>query len=282
MYSLAPPLRDGLADFDCITSRRQFEARELLYLIRDQVEEAYKDYLAHRGNGVSLHPINIANDFAEALKANFGFLDSGRRYAFLRDEILGSAYLDACPYCNATSVDSLDHALPRTVYPEFSVLPQNLVPACVTCNRKKSNECFQGTGLNLMHPYYVHIPYDPILFAAVAVGPRIVTWEFYLQQNADVDDEQFEAIQNLFNLLDLADRYYRVSLGDVIDRTGHLDELHLVGGASEIRRYFQKEADSARRSRGENYWKTAILRALANSDDFCDGGHRLLGVPSDE
>ena len=282
MYSLTPPLRDGLADFDCITSRRHFEARELLYLIRDQLDEAYKDYLAHRGNGLSLHPINFTNDCVEALKSNFDVLNSGRSYAFLRDEILVSAYLDACPYCNATSVDSLDHALPRAVYPEFSVLAQNLVPACVTCNRKKSNECFQETGLNLMHPYYVDIPDNPILFATVAVGAHIVTWEFYLQQNADIDDEQFEAIQNLFNLLDLADRYFRVSLGDVIDRTGHLDELHQVGGATEIKRYFQREADSARRSRGENYWKTAILRALANSDDFCDGGHKLLGLPPDE
>ena len=202
MYSLTPPLRDGLADYDGIVSRRHVAARELLNLNRAHVDDAYKAYLAHRGNGVSLYPINIANDCAEAPKANFDFLESGRSYAFLRDEILGSAYLDACPYCNATSVDSLDHALPRAVYPEFSVLAQNLVPACVTCNRKKSDECFPKTGLNLMHPYYVHIPDDPILFAAVAVETRVVTWEFYLQQNGDIDDEQFETIQNLFNLLE--------------------------------------------------------------------------------
>ena len=133
------------------------------------------------------------------------------------------------------------------------------------------------TGLNLMHPYFVHIPDEPILFAAVAVGAREVTWEFYLQQNGGIEDDQFESIENLFNLLDLADRYFRISVGDIMDRTAHLDELHQAGGLTEIRRYFREEANSARRRRGENYWKTAILRALADSDDFCAGGHRLLG-----
>lgn len=278
MYALlALPTRDGLADFDDIVSRRRVEARELLNLNRNHVADAYKDYLAHQGNGVSLDPITIANDLAEALKANFDLLDSGRSYDFLRDEILASAYLDACPYCNATPVESLDHALPRAVYPEFSVLAQNLVPACVTCNRKKGDHCFKKTGLNLMHPYYVLIPDNPILFASVAVGGRRVTWEFYLQQNGNIDDDQFESINNLFGLLDLADRYSQVAVGAISDITGYLDELHHAGGPTETKRFLQELSDSARRRRGENYWKTAILRALAASDDFCDGGHKLLG-----
>ena len=277
MYALAPPIRDGLADFDDIVSRRRVEARELLNLNRNHVADAYKDYLAHQGNGVSLDPINIADDLAEALKANFDLLDSGRSYDFLRDEILASAYLDACPYCNTTPVESLDHALPRAVYPEFSVLAQNLVPACVTCNRKKGDHCFKKTGLNLMHPYYVHIPDTPILFASVAVGGRQVTWEFYLEQDGAIDDGLFESIKNLFNRLELAERYSQVSAGAITDLTGYLDELHQSGGATETRRFLQKVGDSARRRRGENYWKTAIFRALAANDDFCDGGHRLLG-----
>ena len=277
MYSLAPPTRNGLEDFDGIVSRRRIGARELLNRNRDHVAEAYDNYLTRIGNGAFLCPINIANDCAEALKANFDLLDSGSSYRFLRDELLSSARFDACPYCNATAVDSLDHALPRAVYPEFSVLAQNLVPACVTCNRKKGDDCFHNTGRNLMHPYFVHIPDDPILFAAVDVEEREVTWDFYLWQNGCIDDDQFQSIENLFNLLELSDRYFRVSVGDITDRTGHLYELHQAGGATEIKRYFQKEAESAGRSRGENYWKTAILRALAASDDFCDGGHRLLG-----
>ena len=81
-----------------------------------------------------------------------------------------------------------------------------------------------------MHPYFVQIPDAPILFASVVVEEREVTWEFYLQQNRHIDDGQFESIDNLFKLLGLADLYYQVSVGDIIDRTGHLNELHQGGG----------------------------------------------------
>ena len=59
-----------------------------------------------------------------------------------------------------------------------------------------------------MHPYFVHIPDEPILFAVVAVGAREVTWEFYLQQNGGIDDDQFESIKNLFDLLELAETIF--------------------------------------------------------------------------
>lgn len=248
----------------------------MLKLNRNHVAEAYNNYLAHQGNGVSLHPVNIANDLAEVLRGNFDLLDSGRSYGFLRDEILASAYLDACPYCNTTPVESLDHALPRAVYPEFSVLPQNLVPACATCNRKKGDHCFKKSGLNLMHPYYALIPDTPILFASVAVDARQVTWEFYLEQGGAIHDDMFESIKNLFNRLELAERYSQVSAGAITDLTGCLEELHQSGGATETRKFLQKVGDSARKNRGANYWKTAIFCALAANDDFCDGGHRLL------
>ncbi len=127
-----------------------------------------------------------------------------------------------------------------------------------------------------MHPYFVHIPDDPILFAAVSVSPREVTWEFYLKKNKSIEDDQFESIKNLFSLLDLADRYSQVSVGVITDITGCLDDLFHAGGATETMTFLQGLGDSTRKSRGENYWKTAILRELAASHEFCDGGYKLL------
>ena len=149
MYSMAPPTRNGIEDFDGIVAHRNSDARTLLNENRANIENAYGDYLTCSGNGILLEPINIDDRVAEALKTNFRLLDKGRSHSSIRDEILGSARFDACPYCNATTVDSLDHALPRTVYPEFSVLAQNLVPACGQCNRKKGEECFKKSGVNL-------------------------------------------------------------------------------------------------------------------------------------
>jgi len=131
MYSLEPPTRDGIEDFDSIVAaRRNAAAVALLNGNRGDIATAYGAYVAQSGNGTLLHPIDMGGDVAEELKANFRLLDKGSSHSFLRDEVLSSARFDACPYCNFTSVDTIDHALPRAVYPEYSVLVQNLVPSC--------------------------------------------------------------------------------------------------------------------------------------------------------
>ena len=115
MYPLVLPKRNGLEDFDSIVSLRRVVTGALLNQKRTQISEAYDDYLTHSGNGVLLCPINITNDCAEALKLNFDSLARGRSHDFLRDEILSSALHDACPYCNATPVDSLGVCLRKNV-----------------------------------------------------------------------------------------------------------------------------------------------------------------------
>ena len=117
MYSLAPPQRDGIQDFDSIVARRSGIARTLLIQNRSDIAQAYCNYLTQSGNGAFLDPINVANEVAEVLKSNFPLLDKGRSHDFMRDEILGSARFDICPYCNTMIVDSIDHALPTAVYP---------------------------------------------------------------------------------------------------------------------------------------------------------------------
>ena len=262
--------------FDEIVTRRSVDTRQVLIDTRPIIQRAYAMYSWSLGNGGSPSPAKITDEATDLLRRNFDFLDRGRPFGSIRDEILQSARFATCPYCNARTVDSLDHALPIAVYPEYAILSQNLVPACSACNQSKGDECLEKTGKRLMHPYFVRIPQEPILFASLDISGQTVTWRFYLEKNDATNDSQFESIENLFNLLKLADLYYTISVGDILDRMEHVKQLRKTGGATDVRRYFEMEAESARRNRGENYWKTAILRALGKSDDFCAGGHQLL------
>lgn len=45
---------------------------------------------------------------------------------------------DTCPNCDKDSVESFDHLLPQTKFPEFSDHPLNLMPCCSECNERKS------------------------------------------------------------------------------------------------------------------------------------------------
>ena len=44
-----------------------------------------------------------------------------------------------CQYCTLGEAATLDHYLPKSLFPEYAVLPINLIPCCYGCNNKRSN-----------------------------------------------------------------------------------------------------------------------------------------------
>lgn len=58
-----------------------------------------------------------------------------------------------CPICDcsfAYSQVTLDHILPKSKYPIYSIIPINLVPICYNCNMKKG----QVVPKDVLHPYF--------------------------------------------------------------------------------------------------------------------------------
>lgn len=79
----------------------------------------------------------------------------------------------SCPMCGSSGGRSLDHALPRAAFPEFSIVRENLVPACTICNSDEKGSEFRGLVApeRLIHPYYDEWASDPIW--EVAFGPDL-------------------------------------------------------------------------------------------------------------
>lgn len=83
------------------------------------------------------------------------FVPKKMRSRFIYDEIMASAN-EECPYCGGIGVPKqLDHYLPKSKYPQFSILTSNLVPSCMDCNMGE-----KGVGLasiyeeQVIHPYH--------------------------------------------------------------------------------------------------------------------------------
>jgi 5-methylcytosine-specific restriction endonuclease McrA len=53
-------------------------------------------------------------------------------------DLLSQSPFGKCPFCGFGHTTTLDHYLPKAKYPQFSVLPFNLVPSCKDCNTGKS------------------------------------------------------------------------------------------------------------------------------------------------
>lgn len=65
------------------------------------------------------------------------------------------AAADQCPFCGGIGTPAnLDHFLPKEHFPEFSVLPFNLVPACRDCNMGAKGARYATDELEqAIHPY---------------------------------------------------------------------------------------------------------------------------------
>lgn len=68
--------------------------------------------------------------------------------------------LSSCPYCgNPMYPDTLDHFVPKSKWPEFSIYPNNLVPQCRGCAPVKGENyfCHDNDQTMFIHPFYFNI-----------------------------------------------------------------------------------------------------------------------------
>lgn len=71
--------------------------------------------------------------------------------------INGGGKLYKCPLCGVANVYHLDHYIPRSIMPEFSVMPKNLVYLCEDCNDTKGNKWLDANKQRLIfNAYYDH------------------------------------------------------------------------------------------------------------------------------
>ncbi len=68
----------------------------------------------------------------------------------LRKKFIG----ELCSYCGSPGCGTLDHYYPKKLFPQFSIIPDNLVPCCYRCNKVKG-EIFPITkDQRIIHPYF--------------------------------------------------------------------------------------------------------------------------------
>lgn len=138
-------------------------------------------------------------------------------------ELLLASANEKCPFCGDIGRPrNLDHFLPLTYYPQFSVMPLNLIPACRDCNMGEKGDGFAVHAADqILHPYldkdifyeqqWVHARY---INDADADGAM----EYYVQPPARWREVDKERVNKHFNDFDLARRYG-------IEAGKHLSEL---------------------------------------------------------
>lgn len=273
-----PTLNRANVYSDCVTGVTVAELSSRLNAASQIVEVASGQYSLHAenkqlhmlspcdwGNGEQVILNNITKSEFVALYDDqmSDAKGSGRsHYDKLRLTRLG-----ICPFCGFGHVSTLDHFAPKSRYPEFSVLPINLVPSCSDCNKGK------GSGLitsetEIPHPYFEdsRIETDGWLICdVVETSPITVVYRTNFPENWD--NSLIRRVCNYFTELKLASRYGVQAASYLAGIKEFLSTMDAV----DLQWYINRKAHSYKYP---NEWEAALYAGLARSQWFIETGYR--------
>ncbi|MDX3694754.1 hypothetical protein PV726_31365 [Streptomyces europaeiscabiei] len=185
------------------------------------------------------------------------------------DQLMAAPEDERCPLCGHGVVRTLDHYLPKKMFPALCVDPLNLVPACADCNHAKGEALPAHAETTPLHPYLDHIDNDSWLSARVA-GTTPVWLEFYVSPPPTWDSVLADRTRHHFHLFGLA-KLFSVQANRTLNNIRrHLASAFAAGGEDLVRAYLADEA-STRLAHRPNGWEGVTYRALAQDDAFCGG-----------
>jgi len=267
----APKVEADLLYRKISRARKPSKTRARLAQAERLVLQAYASYDGSTATVCGLGHVATQPATEADLRGNYRYLTQSAKD--VRAEILRGSPDGRCPLCDQGRVATLDHYLPQTVFPEFAILPVNLIPACADCNRTKA-AAYEEAGAGLfLHAYLDAVPTEErFLFANTGVAAGAFTVSFHVEPPGSVARDLQQRIRTHFARLGLAAYYRAEGINELTERGGCIKEL-VDGGATveDVGSYLRREADSVANARGRNYWRYALLEAAAASAEICAG-----------
>lgn len=188
---------------------------------------------------------------------------------------------DICPYCEVGCITTMDHFLPKSEHPTFSITPINLVPACSDCNHFKHDKCPTTSSDAFVHPYFDDIEQDIWLCANLDFERGIVYYTAC--PSTTFSREMRKKIINTFYGLHL-DHIYNLKGNSHLSYLKDFLKTHfkLISsipflGRKLFFRYLQSVYQAYSRI-AVNSWETALYRTLSTTPDYYNnGGYRKFG-----
>jgi hypothetical protein len=186
------------------------------------------------------------------------------------DELLSALPYGRCPLCGQRTVSTLDHHLPKSLYPALAVTPANLVPACLDCNKAKFETAPKSSEEETLHPYFDDIEDDLWLHAEV-IKTAPAALRFFVDPPNYWNSIMIARAHRHFQLLKLSQLYASHAAVELTNIQRYLQNLLVSAGVDSVREHLQSRALSCEQAR-TNSWQTAAYTALAASSWYCEGG----------
>jgi len=175
-----------------------------------------------------------------------------------------------CPLCGVGQVRTLDHHLPKSRYPDLSVCPFNLVPACDFCQSGKLAKYPTNAGEQTLHPYYDDFTGEQWIFATLNTGGDLALVFHVAAPPAWPAVDQQRVLRH-FTVFKLALVYTSNANDDLSTLRERLNSLGAAGGAIAVQAYLDDERD--RWALRVNSWQHVMYQTLAAQAWFVNGGY---------
>ncbi|EFC6289729.1 MULTISPECIES: HNH endonuclease [Enterobacteriaceae] len=187
---------------------------------------------------------------------------------------------EKCPFCgDIGQTRNLDHFLPKAHFPEFSVMPLNLVPSCRDCNMGEKGASFATTEVEqTLHPYIdKDIFFQNQWVFADYVNEDTGAIEYHVNCPVEWRQEDKDRARNHFVNLNIAHRYSLEAgkhLSEIIDQKNSFKTMirclvPQISSESIIQGFIdavlQPVIDS---HQFKNHWKRVMYQCLKDSCDF--------------
>ncbi|WP_155085414.1 HNH endonuclease [Piscirickettsia salmonis] len=171
---------------------------------------------------------------------------------------------EKCSFCGGIGRPmNLDHFLPKAHFPQFSVLPKNLIPSCLDCNTvNKKNIYAKEEKEQIIHPYLDHEKFFSTqwVFAKYQQNNKEPsTVDYFVKPPSNWNDVDKQRVKSHFEFFDLRKRYSIQAAEE------------LIYAEEQIKRLLDKDISPeeillypARSTYFVNHWKAIMYQELIN------------------
>jgi hypothetical protein len=180
-----------------------------------------------------------------------------------------------CQYCGIGSPASIDHYLPKSKFPEFSVLPINLLPCCGECNRIKGNVFLNNGERQIINFYFDPLPSERYLNVRINYLDAMPIAEYYLKRTSGITEKMFSLIEAHYGRLNLFQRLQESSV-EIFSETRASMLNKQIATIETVKALLFERGQFLKSYHSSNYWQAVLNEALVDETEFL----RSCYVPS--
>jgi len=275
LTTLEIPIEDALEVFQTCNSKLTDESlKKRLKKIEGRIVKAAAEYRT-KATAKKLFELKPVHDVGRVKNAELKsvytarFAQKGSPGRDIYNRIKNAPSHSRCPLCCQRTVGTLDHYLPKSTFPLYSVLPINLIPACIDCNKIKSSKVPTKASEQTIHPYFDNFEDDRWLSAShKESNPYTVSFSTKPPNSWPSTSKKRLSIHfQTFQLGILYSSHAAAEIDGIIPRLKKINQA----GAGGVKAHLHEEFLSRSKARN-NSWQAALYKELSTNKWFYSGG----------